>query len=459
MVVRYVSFAVVSDMDEAESGLQLVRDKHIDPFEMDKRSKFFWINEWVGIYRETVAYAQSFEEFNGKGNLFKHHIAENFTDKHFFASIFLFPPKSNFTPPQRVAVAMLLLCGIIFANAFFYKGDQQLSFASAMYIGFISSLIVTPPTGAVIGAFRWAGRGGNRYSRKWFVRCGAWFVAVVSSAWCCYYVLLLSFAWGQDKSWQWLSSCGTSFAISTLVTDIIYITTAAAIAAYLHQIDDLATVKELAQQRMATKLAVIQQAEALTAGGLHLADVFDDDASEEQSVDGRWSQAAGVGQSSPAKARRSVRVKQIVADAMNATMALNALAIGEKPPDHVGWSQLQEGALQQKDELPPDTATVALWGHVRSSVRKKNTIAGLVEGIVAKKSSRSAKKAGIPSSHLGAVVDKIRKESLTGMLSSAEVCNLRDRVLFYRLPQRFFSQRVDPFAGFLVTETTQTLQA
>ena len=361
----YVSFAVISDMSEAESALQMIRDKHVDPFEMDKRARFFWINEWVDIYKDTIAHAQSFEDFNDKGSLFKHHIAESFTNNHFIASIFLAPPRSSFTPPQRVAVCMLLLCAIIFANAFFYKGDQPMTFASTMYIGFISSLIVTPPTGGVVGAFRWGGRGGKLFSKKWFVRWSAWFVAVGGSAWCSYYVLLLSFAWGRDKSWQWLTSCGTSFAISTLVTDVIIIATMAAVAAYLDQIDDIATVDELAQQRMAGKLAAIEKAEGYAADGMHLEDVFDDHHSDfeerPQSPAGRrWSQ---IRENVHSASANNARVKQVVS------------LVGEAAKNEMRGRGLAALVGKAKTDVAPSSGLAALVGKVDKTAPPSNGFA------------------------------------------------------------------------------------
>ena len=132
---RYVQYVVLSDMAFDDTGFALQDDKFLDPFEMDRRSKFFWINEWVSIYKEVVAESVPFEEFNSASSLFSYHVSESVSDKHFVASMFLSSPTSPFTPPQRVAVCMLLLNSIVFANAFFFQGDADTSWESATYIG------------------------------------------------------------------------------------------------------------------------------------------------------------------------------------------------------------------------------------------------------------------------------------------------------------------------------------
>ena len=249
----YVQYAMLSNLADAESAFGLLKDKHLDPFEMDQRSKFFWVNEWVGIYKEVVAASIPFEEFNSPANLFGYRLSESISDKHFLASMFLSPPKSKYTPAQRVMVCQLLLNGIVFVNAFFYKDSGDMVWGSAIYIGAISSLIVSAPVGLLVLAFRYAGTGGS--CTKGFIRSLAWLGALGTASWCSYYVLLLSFDWGQGKSTQWLQSCGTSFALSTLVTDAVYVIIRASIAARLRVIHDVASVDEVALQNMAAKLA------------------------------------------------------------------------------------------------------------------------------------------------------------------------------------------------------------
>ena len=255
----YVSYCVLSDRAEAETAFQLLNESQMDPFEVDRRSTFFWFNEWVNIYKESVAESMSYEDFNSPSHLFAFHVSEKLADKHFILSMFLFPPKSKFTPAQRVGVCFLLLFGIVFANAFFYQGDVELSWESAVFVAAASSVIVTVPVAATIFVLRRTGRGSG--SKHMVVRWMVWIIIVGASAWCSYYVLLLSFAWGQDKSWRWLGSVGTSFAISTVVVDLVTVLVVATVAARATKIHDIATVKEVATQNYVTKSAHIKKKE------------------------------------------------------------------------------------------------------------------------------------------------------------------------------------------------------
>lgn len=51
----------------------------------------------------------------------------------------------------------------------------------------------------------------------------AWLVSIACCIWCCYYVLLLSFAWGPRLSRLWLVSVFTSVCMNTLVSDPLFI--------------------------------------------------------------------------------------------------------------------------------------------------------------------------------------------------------------------------------------------
>ena len=84
------------------------------------------LDRWVSTKesKAAVAVAQNFAEFNSFAHLIRYHVSESLADKHLVGSIFLGPPKSPFTPPQRVMAVFFLLCGVVFTNAFFYKRGE-----------------------------------------------------------------------------------------------------------------------------------------------------------------------------------------------------------------------------------------------------------------------------------------------------------------------------------------------
>ena len=234
----FLVFMVLSDLEGVDA--QATGDESGSK----DRTRYFWFNLWIKTGEEKSASAQTFKAFNTFWNLFSYHFPESLTDKHVLASIFLFPPKSRFTPPQRVMVCMLLLSGLIFTNAFFYQDGQDRTLESTSFVALVSSLIVSVPVSAIVLLFRQAGNKGGTCSALWWTRMFAWVVGLGSCGWCSYYVLLLSFDWGPSVSWNWLTSVGTSFCISTLVAGPLYIAAMALIATQLYHIHDQTTLKK-----------------------------------------------------------------------------------------------------------------------------------------------------------------------------------------------------------------------
>lgn len=153
---------------------------------------------------------------------------------------------------------MVFLCGSLFANAFFFQTDgSDLNIAQTITTGIFASLLVILPTSAVVFIFRRA-RPSKMYGRaskssvhplddaenavatsskygnnsdglvalvtlpSW-CRVAAWFVSIALCIWCSYYVLLLSFEWGPQTSWAWLSAVFTSVGMMAAITDPLFI--------------------------------------------------------------------------------------------------------------------------------------------------------------------------------------------------------------------------------------------
>ncbi|XP_070567261.1 polycystin family receptor for egg jelly-like [Ptychodera flava] len=194
------------------------------------------------------------------------------TDDHLWFSLFLRPSRSAFTRLQRLSCCLALLFAYFISNAMFYKTDSEAEKTSytkvrfgpvqfslqQIYIGTISGLVVVPVNLLIVNIFRQSRRSidvnkqkkccgrlcnwlfrwrrmpyaqhidskstlSTEYSDSfllpWWCIYIAWigvFLVVTTSA---AFVIMYSMAWGKEKSRDWLTSVGTSFAESVLCVE------------------------------------------------------------------------------------------------------------------------------------------------------------------------------------------------------------------------------------------------
>ncbi|XP_063839801.1 uncharacterized protein LOC135088742 isoform X2 [Scylla paramamosain] len=128
-------------------------------------------NEWLAVEEGdgqvdrlvAVAGEQQLKDYS---HVFGKTVQKNFADDHLWFSIFLRSPRSRFTRVQRLSACMALLYLSMLANAMFYEkmpeepgsGGLRLGPVSvspqALGIGFISNLVVFPPSFCIVFFFR-----------------------------------------------------------------------------------------------------------------------------------------------------------------------------------------------------------------------------------------------------------------------------------------------------------------
>ncbi|KAK4319345.1 hypothetical protein Pmani_009715 [Petrolisthes manimaculis] len=131
----------------------------------------FICNQWLaveegdGLIDRLVAVAGE-EQLRDLSHVFTHSVDKSMADDHLWFSVFLRPPRSRFTRVQRLSSCMALLYLSMLVNAMFYQkvpedgagGGLRLGPVSispqALGIGFISNLIVFPPSFAIVFFFR-----------------------------------------------------------------------------------------------------------------------------------------------------------------------------------------------------------------------------------------------------------------------------------------------------------------
>ncbi|XP_064091678.1 uncharacterized protein LOC135205258 [Macrobrachium nipponense] len=106
------------------------------------------------------------EQKRDRAHVFGKTVEKNLSDDHLWFSVFLRPARSRFTRVQRLSACMALLYLSMLVNAMFYErvpdtpgaGGLNLGFFSvspeAMGVGFISNLIVFPPSFLIVFFFR-----------------------------------------------------------------------------------------------------------------------------------------------------------------------------------------------------------------------------------------------------------------------------------------------------------------
>ncbi|KAK4305797.1 hypothetical protein Pmani_022322 [Petrolisthes manimaculis] len=131
----------------------------------------FICNQWLaveegdGLIDRLVAVAGE-EQLRDLSHVFTHSVDKSMADDHLWFSVFLRPPRSRFTRVQRLSSCMALLYLSMLVNAMFYQkvpedgagGGLRLGPVSispqALGIGFITNLIVFPPSFAIVFFFR-----------------------------------------------------------------------------------------------------------------------------------------------------------------------------------------------------------------------------------------------------------------------------------------------------------------
>lgn len=131
----------------------------------------FICNKWLAVEKDDglidrllpVAGRDEATEFS---HLFHQTTQKNLADGHLWFSIFMRPPRSRFTRMQRVSCCMALLYLSMLVNAMWYErvpskpGGSSLEFGpfslspEQIGVGFMSNLIVFPPTFLIILLFR-----------------------------------------------------------------------------------------------------------------------------------------------------------------------------------------------------------------------------------------------------------------------------------------------------------------
>ncbi|KAG7154293.1 Polycystic kidney disease protein 1-like 2-like 4, partial [Homarus americanus] len=111
----------------------------------------FISNQWLAVEEGdgqvdrlvAVAGEQQLKDYS---HVFGKTVQKNLADDHLWFSVFLRPPRSRFTRVQRLSSCMALLYLSMLVNAMFYQ--------RALGVGFISNLIVFPPSFCIVFFFR-----------------------------------------------------------------------------------------------------------------------------------------------------------------------------------------------------------------------------------------------------------------------------------------------------------------
>ncbi|XP_013384714.1 uncharacterized protein LOC106154780 [Lingula anatina] len=141
-------------------------------YDVTEKKRFFftcgrWLSHTKGEKRiERLLTARSEDEIQEFNELFEENASKNFFDDHLWISVFTRPTSSRFSRVQRVSVCIAMLFLAMIANAMFFKGEEEGTSSSGIslgpititfrqvYVGFIGSLLVVPPTVIMIEIFR-----------------------------------------------------------------------------------------------------------------------------------------------------------------------------------------------------------------------------------------------------------------------------------------------------------------
>ncbi|XP_045214928.2 uncharacterized protein LOC123565009 [Mercenaria mercenaria] len=220
------------------------------------------------------------ENLNVFKNRFFMNAKDNLADSHIWISVAYRPQASNFTRTQRASCALLFVMLTMIANAMFFKGSNEDNYETPaelqvgpfrfslqqIYISFVCALIVTPGTLLVIYLFKLskvkldpnatvfqANDKSSRYKipfmnnwleneqkrsvelEKHLVQKGlpnnqgfalphwcrnlAWFIVLVTSFICAFFIMLFSMEWGKQKSEEWIATFLLSFFESVFCLD------------------------------------------------------------------------------------------------------------------------------------------------------------------------------------------------------------------------------------------------
>ncbi|XP_071965638.1 polycystin-1-like protein 2 [Antedon mediterranea] len=135
------------------------------------RTYYFMLDRWLALEEddgqiERIVPTAGQSELTSFGHLFHSRTRRNITDSHLWVSVFMRPPKSNFTRCQRTTCCLSLLFCTMMANILFYGIDitanesSSFSFGPVSFstgqlvIGIISTLMVFPINLIIVQLFR-----------------------------------------------------------------------------------------------------------------------------------------------------------------------------------------------------------------------------------------------------------------------------------------------------------------
>ncbi|KAF2356143.1 PLAT/LH2 domain, partial [Trinorchestia longiramus] len=140
----------------------------------------FICNEWLAVEEgdgmiDRVVPVAGLEQMQDTAHVIGKKVQRAIQDDHLWFSVFLRPPRSRFTRVQRLSACMALVYLSMLTNAMFYNvvpesaSSINMGFAriapAALGVGFISNLIVFPPSFAIVYFFRKARPRGHKPSR------------------------------------------------------------------------------------------------------------------------------------------------------------------------------------------------------------------------------------------------------------------------------------------------------
>ncbi|XP_060576637.1 uncharacterized protein LOC132733957 isoform X2 [Ruditapes philippinarum] len=234
------------------------------------------------------------ENLNIFKNRFFMNAKDNLADSHIWISVAYRPQVSNFTRTQRASCALLFVMLTMIANAMFFRGSNEDNYETPaelqvgpfrfslqqIYISFVCALIVTPGTLIVIYLFKLSKRiidpnetlfkandKASRYKipfmKNWleneqkrsmeleqhlvqkglpnmqgfslphWCRYVAWFIVIVTSFICAFFIMSFSMQWGKQKSEEWITTFLLSFFESVFCLDPVKVGIMAVVLAIL----------------------------------------------------------------------------------------------------------------------------------------------------------------------------------------------------------------------------------
>lgn len=131
---------------------------------------FFVCSQWMAVEEgdgqiERVIPVAGKDDMTQFGQLFSHSIRKKFSNDHLWFSVFSRPTRSSFTRVQRVSCCFSLLFMTMIVNCMFFKSTNPDHTTSVhigpititlqqLYISVVSSLIILPPSVAIITIFK-----------------------------------------------------------------------------------------------------------------------------------------------------------------------------------------------------------------------------------------------------------------------------------------------------------------